>query len=696
MLRFLLVLLFLLTFVHAQALTKEYELLAKNIHTEKETIIAEGDVVIYSKEYSFRADKTRYHRDSGNLDLWGNVDIFLRQKLLIKIDQTTFNLKTKTFKGDNLFAYDLDSHMWFNTASTDHNASKYNLKDTIISSCERSNPDWKIKFSTGIYDSKKEYVSIYNPTFYAGNIPLLYLPWFAFSVNNKRKSGFLKPIIGFESSENLFFVQPYYIANEDNWDLEIDPQIRLNRGVGLYSTLRFVDSDHSFGAINTGLFKENKAYFEANNLENRSHFGMEVTYQNSALLTSALKNHRYHDGLMIDATYLNDIDYHNLDHKKDWAESKLVTSRANYVFYRDEDFLGIYGKYFIDTEKTSNADTLQTLPSIQYHRFLKAIGIPNILYAMDYKYKNNYRSVGLNARQHEIAIPITFNKSLFGDYLHFAISENFYYSRVHYSEGNVTTVNADYFSNYHKLSLNSDLTREGGDYIHNMQADMSMILPSFEHKSGYFADFLPFNLETKSLAVKVNQYFYTLDGFDFFIHRFRQVFYDDAAFYKYGDLENQMIYKFSPDFYIYNTLFFSHKYDRIKKLQTGLHYHNKQYALNLNHTYENKVDDKNTNFITADFNSKIDANYDIFASFDYDIEDNFAKEWSLGWSMKKRCWDYRFRYKESITPSLTSAGTESLVKRGVLLFVRFSPFGGMSYKYNQESTLDLNNLEGLK
>jgi LPS-assembly protein len=161
-------------------------------------------------------------------------------------------------------------------------------------------------------------------------------------------------------------------------------------------------------------------------------------------------------------------------------------------------------------------------------------------------------------------------------------------------------------------------------------------------------------------------------------------------------LENQVIYRFSKDFVLHNTLFYSHKYDRIKKLQTGMSYKNDKVDFGLNHTYEYKPSEKNTNFITTRFNTKVSSKYAVFGSLDYDLEESFTKEWTLGWHMKKRCWDYKFRYKESVTPSLTSAGTESLVKRGILLFVRFSPFGGMAYNFNHESKLNLEHIEGLE
>jgi LPS-assembly protein len=310
------------------------------------------------------------------------------------------------------------------------------------------------------------------------------------------------------------------------------------------------------------------------------------------------------------------------------------------------------------------------------------------LYSLDYKFKHNYRREGLRATQHEFSAPITFYKGFFGEYLDFQASENFYYSKVNYYEGNATTEDATYFSNYHKFLVSSDLTKKYDSFIHNLQADLSFVIPSVENKSGYFADFIPFNIETKNVAFKLNQYFYDESGFDFLTHRFVQVYYDDKNIYKYGDSENQIIYKPTKELKLYNTIFYSHEYDRIRKLQSGLNYNKDRYNLRVNHTYEYKKDEKNSDFITTYANAKIDKNYNIFASLDYDFEDRFTKEWSVGWKMKKSCWDYMFRYKESVTPNLTSSGAESVVKRGVLFFVRFSPFGGMAYEFNKETSIE--------
>jgi len=673
------------------ATSTRYELLAKKLTYNGNIVQANGDVIIYSKNGIFRADRAIYNRANHDLELFGNVYIDYQNKDRVFLKHTKINLKKSNFSTNNLFSYDEDAKIWFDTKNTTREKDIIKFKSTEISSCERINPAWKIRFSSGIYNQKKEYISIYNPTFFVNNIPILYLPWFGFPTNKHRKSGFLKPILGYENKENIFLVTPYYIANEKNWDLEIDPQIRLKRGVGLYSTFRFVDTNQSNGSITLGYFKDNNSYVKEHNLKNSRHFGVLFKYKNRSLISQTINkklDSSYNDALFVDSIYLNDIDFINLNHSNSYANSKLATSTINYFLYNSNQYFGLYSKYFIDTEKNSNDDTLQTLPAFEYHKFSSNWLVPNILYSIDYKWTNNYRLEGLNAAVHEINIPITYYHSFFDEFLGFKVSENLYYSRVNYYNQNESLENANFFSNYHKFSLTSDLSKKYSSFIHNIQSELSFVVPSSTHKSGYFAPFIPFNTERKNLSLKVNEYFYDNDGFNFLFHRFVQTLFDDKRFYKYSDTQNQIIYYPKRYIKLENTLFYSHKYHRLRKIQSGVSYNKNRYHLNINHSYEYKKFNKNSNFITSYFESKIDNHYSMFASLDYNIEDSFTKEWSVGWKYKKRCWDYMFRYKESVTPNLTSEGAQSVTKRGVLFFVRFYPFGGMKYEYNKESELE--------
>lgn len=675
--------------VFANSLTGTYELYAPSIHTIGDEVIAEGGVVIYNKDSVFSAQKIIYNQKSDVLELIGDVYTSLEDGGGSKNEYLKIELKNEHYSGDKLFLFDKLSDLWISGATATLSKGKFRLRNASISSCDVKDPDWQFRFSKGSYYSEKEYVTLNNPTFYFKKVPLLYFPWLAFPTGTTRTTGLLRPYIGFENSENLLFVQPIFIAPYKNWDIELNPQIRLDRGLGLYGTLRFVDTSHSHGSVKFGIFDEKKAYAQERDLKNSVHKGVEVKYQNSKLLSNYLKEGSYKDALLINYTNLNDIDYINLKHDEDYAVNKLITSKLNYYITDEDEYLGLYAKYFIDTEKLDNDDTLQTLPSFQYHKFTKNLPWENFLYSIDYKFKNSYRKEGLRARQHEISLPIIYNKSFFNEFINFSASENLYYSRVHYLEGNATIDDhANYFSNYHNLSISSDLSKKYENFIHNMQIDVSYIIPSVDNKNGYFADFIPFSLEQKSVRVKFNEYLYDENGLDFLIHRIGQNIYLESIDNRLDDLENEIIYKFSKDFYVRNTLIYSHVYDKLKKIQSGVYYKDAYNNIRVDHTFQEAPDLDKINYLAADFSRKIDRRYEVFAGVDYDFDQDFTKEWRMGWSMKKRCWDYRVRYSQSVTPSLTSGGTESFTRRTIYFFIRLANIGGVELKSEKDYALE--------
>jgi len=678
-------LLLLPTLLFSQKLAQNYELFASKIVQREKSIEAFGDVVIYNGENYFGARRAIYDTKTKTVELFGDV-IYLRDnREFTRAEYLKIDLTQKHYLLKSPFLFDLSSHIWLYSRSFRSYEDRIKFSKTTLSSCDVVDPDWRIGFSQGYYYKKSEFVTLYNPTFYIGNVPILYLPWFGFPTTKKRKSGLLRPVIGFENAENIFYQQPIFYAPAKNWDLQFDPQIRFNRGLGLYTTLRFVDTSHSKGHIRVGGFREKSSYAASHRLNNRTHSGAEFYYRRNGLLEDWLKRGDFHDGLLVDITQLSDIDYLNLKRYNNFSLNKLVTSKINYFINRKDDYLGLYAKYFIDTEKLNNDDTMQTLPSIQYHRFVKNLPFRNLYYSLDYKYKNNYRKKGLRASQHEIAIPLSLRFDFFHNYLSFFVTENLYYSHAHYNEANDTISDANHLSNYHVFRLNSDLIKKYPETIHNMQIELSYIVPSFDHKKGYFADFIPFNYERKSLRFVFNEYFYSLNGFDYLTHRLKQILYLDHEKNVWEDLQNELIYRFRNDFWIQNTLFYAHHKHKISKLQTALHYENDNYKVHMNHTYQSEAFGSEANFLTADLYAKLSGHYTLYGGIDYDFQDGFTKEWRLGWDMRKRCWNYTLRYKESITPSLTSAGAESTTRRGVYLILRLYPIGGVSYSYVNES-----------
>ncbi len=82
---------------------------------------------------------------------------------------------------------------------------------------------------------------------------------------------------------------------------------------------------------------------------------------------------KFQEGLWIDATYLNDVDYLNLGSRDYRDLNSLVTSKDNYFLADEKNYYGAYVKYNIDTSALNNDRTLQEYQSFQYHRFLNNV-----------------------------------------------------------------------------------------------------------------------------------------------------------------------------------------------------------------------------------------------------------------------------------------------------------------------------------
>ena len=660
------------------------KILAKNIKGKGDILTAKGDVVIYSDRYVITSDKARYNKKTKIVKLYGNINVIKDSKLFAKSKFATIDLGDDSSYFNPLFLDDSDTGIWIRCDKANVQGGVYYTKKAIVSSCNIYDPDWKITYTSGDYSNNTKFVTLYNALFYIKNIPVFYTPYFRFSTDKTRRSGLLRPSFGYSSDDGIYYRQPIYFAPFKSWDIEIDPQIRSKRGQGAYTTLRFADSPYSRGNVTFGDFKESGDYVKKYHLKNDSHYGYEINYIRSKLFSGIFGNDTQ-DGLLIDYKYLNDVDYLNLQKEKNYISSSLITSKINYFLRRDKDYAGLYFKYFKDTSKVSNDDTLQTLPKFQYHRFTEPILLKNLLYSIDYKFNNYYRKQGINAEQNEVLFPITFTLPLFDDYLDFSVSENVYMTHVSYDNDTVSRKSGQFISNYHKFSLSSDLTKKYSDFIHTVDLSLDYIVPSYDDKKGYFADFITLNKEKKSINFQLEEFFYKANGDLFLTHRLSQSYLFDDYDYKYGDLLNELIYKFSDKLSLTNNLTYSHKHKEISEFQTGITYKDSLYKLSLLHTYKHGKEVGDSNLITANISTTYFSRYNYFAGIDYDIKNSYTQNWEFGITMKKKCWDYQISYKEHTTPILTSSGSNSYKRRGIYLTVNFRPIGGVRYKFEKDT-----------
>ncbi len=698
------------------AAVQDVQLLADDVKQDKGIVTANKNVVVYSQEYLVTADCAVYDQNNSVIELFGNVNMMKGKDEVSRSNYAKLNLKNNNAAFESLFMMNKDMEVWMRSDESSSDSEYYRVRKAMVSSCNVQDPDWSITSSSAMLNKQSKFLHLFNPVFRIANVPVFYLPYFGFSTDTTRRTGLLPPELGYGKSEGFYYKQPVYFAPYNQWDLEFDPQIRTNRGAGIYGAFRFIDSPDSRGEISFGSFTDKNSYrakqkSETSNraeLKNKTHKGVGLKYERDKLI-KYLSEADLQEGMWIDATKLNDIDYLNLKGRDDDYDS-LVTSKFNYFIANDDHYFGAYAKYYIDTEKigskNENKDTIQELPSLQYHKFTDDIVLPNILYSIDLQSHRYDRKIGVRATQYEFTLPASVHVPIFDDSLTFSFYEYLYASRINY-ENKINSFDdkredkhANFVNNYHKFALHTDLAKAYESFYHTLNFGAEYLLPGYRKGNlddefiydkdlNEYENFLAQDQSKEEVSGYLTQYFFNGSGRKVVKHSISQGYYtkDD----EYSNLKNAIyLYPFE-NFSLYNKLEYSHKDRELKKVQNGLYYTHDLFWINMLHTMK-KSDSLAKNSATKDsyFTSsagvKLPHQYSLIGGWQYDVERSYTKSWRVGVLHQRKCWNYGLIYQHDVEPTTTTNGSASTKKSGIYFTINFYPMGGLHYDFSQSST----------
>jgi LPS-assembly protein len=682
MLKLFLLLLFITSSTSLFA-TSEVKLFATSLSYEDNKTIAHGDALFVKGSLLLRADKILYFHNKNTIEAFGEIYISQAGKNYIVSDYLTMNLSNENLLFDHFFLQNGSSSIWLSAHNTIYKPQNYQLKGAITSSCNPKNPDWSMQFSTGEYDQENEWIHLYNMRLYAGKVPIFYLPYLGFSTISKRQSGLLSSQFGNSNDEGLVFEQPIFIAPSEQWDITLKPQIRELRGKGVFSEFRFVDSPHSQGIIEAGLFTDSDTFVKRANIANKEHKGLHINYERRGLVSK--KN----DALYVDTTYLNDVEYLSLQnltlHNQEIP--KIIPSYLHYFVEDETQFIGLSNKYFIDTSSQDNGGVLQILPSLDYHLYNNDFGIKYFLSSLDIQNKNFSRQSGATAVEHQVSLPLKYNLSLFDDYLNINFSDatelyDVHYNKHSYSQDRYTAIN-----NIIGVSLISNLAKKYQDFFHTISFESSVnhienIMQSNTssqniYQASPFIDTVGIQTTQDSARLQMSQYLYNLQGEQLFVHRlFQQLNLDSNS--SLPDLENEFIFNLKKHFSFIHFLRYSHLHHTLALTSNTLKYEDDFYLFGFTQLYEKsaKTNDVVTNYNRFDAAIRINQSHDFMADYSYDHISDEDRGWSVTYRYKRKCWDIATSFRREITPRLLTDGADSKTNDIIFLRLNLIPFGG--------------------
>ena len=697
----------LLIQANAQELDMEkLQLVAKDVDTKNNIITAVGDVVAYSPTYYLSSDKMVYDKDREILELFDNVLIIKDNKIQTQSNYAYVDMKNDIINQDPVFLMDNSSNIWSNSKEANKDKDLITLENSILSSCDCIDPIWSIRSSSSDYDTEAMWMNTYNPRLYIKNVPVFYLPYFGFPTDTTRRTGLLLPTMGYSSSEGFLYSQPIFIAPADNYDIELIPQIRTQRGYGSYANFRYADSPDSMLNLKTGYFKEFNNYRREEKLENSEHYGLDIDYERKNIF-STKKEHQ--DGVFTSVRYLNDIEYIILkEDDGNLGTDKKVESKVNYFYNTPEYYGGVYGKYYIDASKKSNANTLQELPQVQFHSYNKELFLENLIYSIDTKAQNFTRKEGLNAKIYDITVPISYTKNILDDYMYLGVENRTILTQYDYSNSlynNLRYEDGTLIQNRTSFIVGTDLIKPYSDYIHTLNLNASYDIPENLRKDGDLYNItvkenqplkydelsvFPTLQEQKTIKLSLNQSIYDKENLKQFInHKMSQsILYnsvDEPKFqdldnyvkinHDYGSLSGKVVYNMDDNKVVEGSFDNSLSYEDLT-FSAGYYYSKKT-----NNEFNTRDDLESYRLSTS---YKLAKDYSIKYYENYDLQQKTRNRQGIGLNIDDSCWNLDLLLEKEITPRSryvqSTRSYDSYEQTIVYAVLMLKPIGGIRQK----------------
>ena len=221
------------------------------------------------------------------------------------------------------------------------NETQYELDEVMFSTCPPTNRKWQFDAKSIDLDTETGRGEAYNTTFRIADVPVFYLPYFNFPIDDRRSSGFLLPSASISSESGLEVDVPYYFNLAPNYDATLNTHVYTNRNPMLSGEFRYLTEEYGEGIFNGSYLPNDKKY---DGEDRNSLFYDHYWASKSIPRLSGDAKYSY----VSDADYLNDFDSLGL------SDNTLnLPRRARVNYYNDY----VNGELKVETFQTLDAIT---------------------------------------------------------------------------------------------------------------------------------------------------------------------------------------------------------------------------------------------------------------------------------------------------------------------------------------------------
>lgn len=188
------------------------------VHRFKQSSTLQGDVAISMGDTRINSPLVTIDDDSKVASIEGPL-IIRRPGLVMTGERATSNLIDDTGAVEHATFLLHQAKLRGSAASLTQSADNVlRINDGAMTRCDPGANTWMIKGQEFTLDTTAGYGTARDVTLTVKDVPVLYLPWFRFPINDKRQSGFLLASLGADSTGGTDISLPYYFNLAPNLD----------------------------------------------------------------------------------------------------------------------------------------------------------------------------------------------------------------------------------------------------------------------------------------------------------------------------------------------------------------------------------------------------------------------------------------------------------------------------------------------
>jgi len=321
-----------------------------------DTLYFSGDVTVSQGYRTLEAQEVTIDRVEQTVSAQGPIEV-REPGIVMYGDQVTYDsLSERASLSDAEFVmYEQQLFGIAERVTRDANGS-LEIEDGQLTFCAPTDPSWLVTAETLSVNPNTNTGEAWGARIDVKGVPIAYLPWVQFPLNDRRKTGLLFPDISSDTRGGLDLTVPIYMNLAPNYDATYSPRLIQDRGVVHQLNARFLGRQ-------TGLWDVSGTYLHDDDLDasgvgnNRWLVNVQHSSEPSAKLRTSIDFSKVSDN-----EYLRDLENNTLSAQRQTA----LLQRARVDWLADNWLFGLETQQFqgIAEDLTDNYKRLPQISAV--------------------------------------------------------------------------------------------------------------------------------------------------------------------------------------------------------------------------------------------------------------------------------------------------------------------------------------------